>query len=117
MLFVTTCYGEFLETFTCIGETSSGVEGRTPMDHVAHKIVDVWKKYNMMDSIMATGGDTCTPNTGVDAGAFVLVEKILGWRLLDVECLLHLNELPLRKVVQEKIGETSSKTTLKVKFN
>ena len=87
------------------------------MDHVAHKIVDVWKKYNMMDSIMAIGGDTCTPNTGVDAGAFVLVEKILGWRLLDVECLLHLNELPLRKVVQEKIGETSSKTTLKVKFN
>lgn len=58
-------------------------------------------------NIKAIGCDGTATNTGTSNGVIRLFEKSFHHPLQAVVCLLHLNELPLRKVVVALDGPTS----------
>lgn len=62
-------------------------------------------------TIKVLGCDGTATNTGVSQGAVVLFERILKHPVQAVICLLHLNELPLRKVFVALDGPTSGPTS------
>jgi hypothetical protein len=47
-------------------------------------------------------------NTGFAGGLCACLEKSLGRKLHLIDCFLHINELPLRKIIKELDGPTKS---------
>lgn len=62
-------------------------------------------------TIKALGCDGTATNTGVSNGAIVIFERALKQPVQVVVCMLHLNELPLRKVFIMLDGPTSGPTS------
>lgn len=62
-------------------------------------------------AIKALGCDGTATNTGVNNGAVALFEQELKHPVQVVICLLHLNELPLRKIFVTLDGPTSGPTS------
>ena len=55
-------------------------------------------------------------NTGWKGGVFLFLEQKLGRRLFRIECQLHLNELPMRKLAKHLIGKSQSGVRLRGKI-
>ena len=56
------------------------------------------------------GADSTISNTGWRKGIIAWMEKILGRKFHWLICMLHTNELGLRKLMAELDGPTNSKT-------
>ena len=68
------------------------------------------KKYGVDKTLQFIGGDSTNVNSGIWGGAFQHVEKLLGRPLNWLVCGLHLNELPLRHLIEQLDGPTKSDT-------
>ena len=55
---------------------------------------------------------TTNVNTGWKGGVVQYIEEILNKKLIWIICNLHTNELPLRKLINLKIGVTNSDTVI-----
>ena len=75
---------------------------------VALKIVDWLHKFDVDETLDSLGGDSTNMNTGWDGGSFTLIESLLGKKKTWLVCSLHLNELPLRHLIQDLDGKTNS---------
>jgi hypothetical protein len=64
-----------------------------------------------LDNLTTLGSDGTALNTGIDNGIMRLFELRLNRPLQRIVCLLHTNELPLRKLFRHQDGETSGPTT------
>ena len=60
------------------------------------------------NDVVAIGGDTTNANTGAKGGVMQFVEEILGKKLIWITCNLHINELPLKKLIKDKVGDAQS---------
>ena len=81
-----------------------------PALKVAEALFEILQKHNSTESIMILGGDSCKTNTGHKGGSHAHLEKLLGRRLFWAICQLHTNELPLRHLIAQLDGPTSSDT-------
>ena len=81
-----------------------------PALKVAEALFKILQKHNSTESIMILGGDSCKTNTGHKGGSHAHLEKLLGRRLYWAICQLHTNELPLRHLIEQLDGPTSSDT-------
>ena len=99
--------GEFLMHFT-----REKVEGVKAARVIASHMVDFFRKYGIDTTIKMIGADSTNVNTGCHEGAIVILERLLGRRLVWSICLLHTNELPLRHLLVELDGPTGSANTL-----
>ena len=79
-------------------------------EKIANVLVEWMSKFGVDKTLQFIGGDSTNVNTGIWGGAFQFVEKKLGRPLNWVVCGLHLNELPLRHLIIELDGPTSSDT-------
>ena len=68
------------------------------------------KKYGVDKTLQFIGGDSTNVNSGIWGRAFQHVEKLLGRPLNWLVCGLHLNELPLRHLIEQLDGPTKSDT-------
>ena len=59
-------------------------------------------------TLKAVGGDSTAVNTGYKGGAIHHLEMLLGRKVIWIICALHTNELPLRHLVIELDGKTTS---------
>ena len=75
---------------------------------VAIKIVDWLQKFDVDETLDSLGGDSTNVNTGWDGGSFTWIEGLLGKKKTWLVCSLHLNELPLRHLIQDLDGKTNS---------
>ena len=102
---------EFLDSFEI--EDVEGEEEETKAKRVAQRIYEIIVKWGLQDSLQAIGGDTTNLNTGWKGGSFIFLEQKLGRRLFRIECQLHLNELPMRKLAKHLIGKSQSGVRLR----
>ena len=68
------------------------------------------RKFGVDKTLLFIGGDSTNVNSGIWGGVFQFVEKMLGRPLNWIVCGLHLNELPLRHLIIQLDGPTSSDT-------
>ena len=79
-------------------------------EQIANILVEWMTEYGVDKTIQFIGGDSTNVNSGIWGGVFQFVEKKLGRPLNWIVCGLHLNELPLRHLIIELDGPTSSDT-------
>lgn len=72
------------------------------------KMYDDWKGFN---KYVAYSFDTTSSNTGPNSGACVLLEEILGRKLIYLGCRHHMYEIVLKNVFEKKFGATSAPET------
>lgn len=89
-------------TYLTHGILDSGTGAATAL-----KLYEVLKCYNSVDSIEALVCDNTSVNTGAVGGAVAHLEKIVKKKLHKIGCCLHLNELPLRKIITDLDGKSS----------
>ena len=76
---------------------------------VANKIVEWIVKYGVDTTLDSIGGDsTNNSNSGWEGESFTHIEKMLGKKKMWLVCFLHTNELPLRHLIEDLDGKTSS---------
>lgn len=73
-------------------------------------IVSFLKKENIFDELIVVGSDGTNTNVGGDGGINYFIEKELKRPLHWFICMLHMNELPLKKLIEKLDGPTSSNT-------
>lgn len=73
-------------------------------------IVSFLKNEIFFDELIVVGCDGTNTNVGGDGGINYFIEKELNRPLHWFICMLHMNELPLKKLITKLDGETSSKT-------
>ena len=78
--------------------------GEIVVTAVFNTIVD----WGITDQVSAMSFDTTASNTGIRAGACVLLEKKLGKSLLPLGCRHHVMELVLRSAFETAFGKSSS---------
>ena len=78
---------------------------------IAIKIVEWIEKYGVESTLDSIGGDSTNINTGWEGGSFTLIEEMLGQKMTWLICYLHTNELPLRHLIQDLDGKTTSDNT------
>ena len=69
------------------------------------------KKYSVNETLDSLGGNSTNSKTGWEGGSFTLIEKMLCEKKTWLVCFLHLNELPLRHLLQDLDGKTNSDHT------
>ena len=99
--------GEYLHHFTP-GESTKELPAAKV---VAHEMLDFLKGSKQDGNLLAIGGDSTNVNTGYKGGSIHFLESLLGRRLIWIICFLHTNELPLRHLIIELDGPTSSDNT------
>ena len=100
---LTDAEGEFLMHFT-----REKVEGVKAARVVAIKIITFLRLFGIDATLKLIGADSTNMNTGCKEGSIVILERLLGRRLVWSICLLHTNELPLRHLIAELDGPTGS---------
>ena len=100
---LTDAEGEFLMHFT-----RDKVDGVKPARVIATRIITFLKLFGLDATLKMIGADSTNLNTGCKEGAIVVLERLLGRRLVWSICLLHTNELPLRHLIEELDGKTGS---------
>ena len=78
--------------------------------NVGDSLVNWIQEHDIDSSLMAIGGDSTNVNTGRQGGIIQYVEKKLEKKLTWIICSLHTNELPLRHLIIQLDGPTSSDT-------
>ena len=76
----------------------------TILSILATELLEVIRKFNSLESIVAIGSDNCGSNTGPIKGAIRSLELRLKRPLQWLICLGHENELPLRHLI-ENLGK------------
>lgn len=76
--------------------------------NIATTVHNVLVQWNITDSIKSICFDTTSHNTGVDNGACVLLERMLGRELMHAACRHHIYELDLKTVFELKISASSA---------
>ena len=87
----------------------SEVEKR-PAEQVAMMICNWITSHGVEKSLTHLGADSTSSNTGWRKGVIACMDKILGSKFHWLICMLHTNELGLRKLMAELDGPTNSKT-------
>jgi hypothetical protein len=81
-------------------------EGRgTDLADITYSVLE---EYDSVESLDAVLMDNTAVNTGFAGGLCACLEKKLGRKLHLIGCFLHINELPLRKIIKELDGPTKS---------
>lgn len=74
----------------------------------AQAVVDSLKKWGIEDKVQAMCFDTTSSNTGRHKGACILIEQLLGRKLLHLGCRHHIMELILAAAFGECMGSSFS---------
>lgn len=98
-------HGRYLTHFT----PEPAVHPDKPAKKVAEALYDVLVKHNATETVINLGGDSYNGNTGWKGGTNAHLEKMLGHKCHWSVCLCHTNELPLRHLIEQLDGPTSSK--------
>ena len=98
-------HGRYLTHFT----PEPAVHPDKPAKKVAEALYDVLVKHNATETVINLGGDSYNGNTGWRGGTNPHLEKMLGHKCHWSVCLCHTNELPLRHLIEQLDGPTSSK--------
>ena len=96
--------GRYLGHFTPKPPSS----GEKPALKVAQGLLNILEEYDSTTSLQVLGGDSTAMNTGWKGGSHAHLEELLGRRLFWTICQLHVNELPLRHLIRQIDGPTSS---------
>ena len=99
--------GEYLYHFT----PDPATKNTKHAEQVANKLVKWYIDHGVDQTLLALGGDSTNVNTGWEGGTFHFVEEKLGKKLAWLVCFLHTNELPLRHLVEQTDGPTTSDHT------
>jgi hypothetical protein len=83
---------------------------KLPAEVVARIILNWLNTYGVEKTLTHLGADSTGSNTGWRKGIIAWLEKLLGKKLHWLICMLHTNELGLRRLVEKLDGKTSSKT-------
>ena len=83
-----------------------------PAEFIADSIMNYLTSTNISSSLKAVGCDSTNLNTGLNAGVLHFLEKRLNKKLIWLICALHTNELPLRHLIFELDGPSSSSKKL-----
>jgi hypothetical protein len=100
---LTDAEGEFLMHFT-----REKVDGVKAAKVVAIRILTFLRTFGIDATLRLIGADSTNVNTGCKEGTIVILERLLGRRLVWSICLLHTNELPLRHLIEQLDGPTGS---------
>ena len=84
--------------------------GPKPAEQVARMICDWIIAHGLDQTLTHLGADSTSSNTGWRRGVIAWMEKILGKKFHWLICMLHTNELGLRKLMAALDGKTCSKT-------
>ena len=96
--------GQYLGHFTPEPASSS----ERPALKVAQGLLAILEEYDSTNSLQVLGGDSTAMNTGWRGGSHAHLEELLGRKLFWAICQLHVNELPLRHLIKQIDGPTSS---------
>ena len=80
---------------------------------VSDCVCDVMDTMGATETVEVIGSDTTNTMSGTDGGAQHFIESRLSRNLFRVLCLLHTNDLPLRKLFIRLDGKTSGKDSSK----
>ena len=61
------------------------------------------------EKLQVIGGDSTNSMTGWNGGALAHLERLMGHKCMWSICMLHTNELPLRRLITELDGPTNSR--------
>jgi hypothetical protein len=75
---------------------------------LANIAFSVLEEYDSTESLDAVLMDNTPVNTGFSGGLCACLEHKLGRKLHLIGCFLHINELPLRHLIQKLDGKTIS---------
>lgn len=81
-------------------------------EHIAHAVYDTLVGWGITERVVACSFDTTASNTGINTGACVLLEELLGRKLIHLACRHHIHEVVLKNVFEKKCGKTSAPETL-----
>lgn len=79
--------------------------------NIAQVVFDVLVEWGISERVVACSFDTTSSNTGPNIGACVLLEELLGRKLIYLACRHHMFELVLKNVFEKKYGATSAPET------
>ena len=86
-------------------------------NHVAESIIEYIEEKNISSSVKVIGCDSTVVNTGSKNGIIHKLELFLGRPLQHAICMLHTNELPLRKLVTHLFGQTKGPRSFENNFH
>ena len=81
-----------------------------PAEVVANLIVDWMKNHGVDETVTHLAGDSTASNTGWKKGVMAWIERKIGRKVDWRVCMLHTNELDLRRLIEMLDGKTDSKT-------
>lgn len=82
-------------------ESSSGA-------NIADVVYQRLEQWNLTNQVKGLSYDTTAANTGIYAGAAVLLQKKIGRKLIHLPCRHHVFEITLRAVFEKKLSPTSA---------
>ena len=97
--------GRYLSHFT----PESAVHPEKPAKLVAKGLYSILEQARALETLDTVAGDSYNGNTGWKGGSNAHLERMLGRKLHWAICLSHTNELPLRHLIEQLDGKTSSK--------
>ena len=100
--------GKYLHHFTPNDYNCSSKGTTKPAKRIALGLYDWLDTYDAANSLQVIGGDSTNTITGWQGGAITHLEKLLGRKCMWVICMIHLNELPLRHLIEKLDGKTCS---------
>ena len=78
---------------------------------IAKGVFDWISSHEAIETLMVIGGDSTNTITGYRGGAIAFLEEMLEHKLHWSICMLHTNELPLRRLIKKLDGWTTSATS------
>lgn len=81
-----------------------------PSEAVARILFEWMETHGIDMTLTHLGADSTNSNTGWRRGIIAWLEKLSNKKLVWLICMLHTNELGLRRLIQKLDGKTSSKT-------
>lgn len=101
--------GKYLHHFSP-SDFQSSVKGAIPKPakRIALGLYDWLESHDAQKSLQVIGGDSTNTITGWQGGAIAHLEKLLGQKCMWLICMIHLNELPLRHLIENMDGKTLS---------
>lgn len=77
-------------------------------ENIARAVYETLMKWNIVDRVEGMCFDTTSTNSGVNAGAAVLLEKKIGRKLIRFACRHHIYEIMLGSVFELKLAPSSA---------
>lgn len=79
--------------------------------NITQAVYDILVEWEIAEKVVACSFDTTSSNTGNDNGACVLLEDLLGRKLIKLACRHHVFEIILKNVFEKKHGASSAPET------